>query len=580
MLWLALAVQVAAASPPDSAEVLRSARSAQERFESFRLDHLPRSHGGSSSEPCDEIVGRYCYRFGEEQDDDWTPPPEPASIAAARNTLVETLSRFHDLSPRDPWITGQLVRYLVESGNGERALAAARGCTSAGWWCGALTGFALHTARQYASADSAFAAALAAMPEARRCQWEDLSPMLDGLRGRYRKLDCAHRANLQRRIWWLADPLYLVPGNERRTEHYARRVMNVLQDNSRSAYHARWGSDLEELLIRYGWPVAWERVDPLTMGLPAVRVSAYSAPHSRHFLPPAPFVDRPDSILAEDWDVNPERPVSDYAPAYAVRFHDLPHQVAVFHRGDSMVVVAGYDVRAGYDRRWSAKAKAHERERERARSVTRVEAALVLARDENAEPIVVKGVGRGPEGVMTAIAPANPALLSLETLDTADSVHAARARYWLPVAPRRDGVTLSDPLLLRGAPGDSLHPTLADVLPLVRPVAQARRGERVPVFWETYGLGRSAQGYRVTLTVTRAGQSWLRRAAAWAGLAKHDPRYVALSWEEPPSALAITPRAISISMPDASPGTYLLDIAVALPGAEVARSSREVTILP
>jgi hypothetical protein len=170
--------------------------------------------------------------------------------------------------------------------------------------------------------------------------------------------------------------------------------------------------------------------------------------------------------------------------------------------------------------------------------------------------------------------------LSLETLDTADSVHAARARYWLPVAPLGDGVAISDPLLLRATRGDSVHPSLADVLPLARPVAQARRGERVPVFWETYGLQRFPQSFRVTLTVTQGEQSWLRRAAEWAGLAKHDPRYVAVSWEEPPSNLAVTPRAISIAMPEASPGVYRLEISLAVPGAAVARAEREITILP
>ncbi len=579
MLWFALVAQVVALARPDSAEVLRSARSAQARFESYRLDHLPRSRGGGFSGRCDEIIGRYCVRFSED-DDEWTPPPEPAAIAAERARLVATLDRLHVLSPGDPWIVGQLVRYLVESGKGVQAVAAARGCNSTRWWCDALTGFALHAAGQYAGADSAFAAALLAMPEAQRCEWTDLSPILDDLRGRYRKLDCAGRAALERRIWWLADPLYLVPGNERRTEQYARRVMNALQDDARSSYHDRWGSDLEEILLRYGWPVAWERVEPQTVGFPEVHVTAYYAPHGRQFVPPGRFVDALNTIRPDEWDLDPDRPVSDYAPAYAVRFHDLPHQVAIFHRGDSIVVVAGYDVRETQDRGRHARSEAKERERERNRNVTRVEAALVLAKDENTEPMVVKGSGTGPEGVMTAIAPAQPALLSLETLDTADSVQAARVRYWLPVSPLGDSVAVSDPLLLRATPGDSVHPSLAEVLPLVRPVAQARRGERVPVFWETYGLQRFPRPFRVTLTVTQAGQSWLRRAAEWAGLARHDPHYVAVSWEEPPTSSPVAPRAISIAMPDASPGVYLLEVSVAAPGAPVARASREITILP
>lgn len=581
MLWLALAAQISVATRPDSVAVLRAARSAQARFETFRIDHLPRSGDASSSGPCDERIGRFCFRFGDDGDDDeWIPPREPPAIAVERGRLVATLDSLHGAAPGDPWIAGQLVRYLVESAKPAEAATVARGCRSSPWWCGALAGYALHAAGQYAAADSAFAAALAVMPDAQRCQWADLSPLLDRLRGQYQKLSCEERLPLERRIWWLADPLYLVPGNERRTEHFSRRVMSALQDGARSAFHDRWASDLEEIVVRYGWPVDFERGEPRNLSDQEIHITSRFAPHARQFLPPAASVDAPGTIGPERWDLDPERPQSEYAPAYAVRFHDLPHQVARFRRGDSMVVVAGYDVRATESQRWFNQAKAHEREREGSRTVTRVEAALILVRDDDAQPIVVKGSGSGPDGVMTAIAPAESALLSLETLDTADSVHAARARYWLAVAPLGDGVSLSDPLLLRGAPGDSVHPSLADVLPLVRPVARARRGERVPVFWETYGLQRVSGPFQVTLTVTQGNPGWLRRAAEWAGLAKHDPRYVAVTWEEAPSGLPVTPRALSIAMPDASPGTYLLEISVAVPGAAVARAGREITIVP
>jgi hypothetical protein len=244
-----------------------------------------------------------------------------------------------------------------------------------------------------------------------------------------------------------------------------------------------------------------------------------------------------------------------------------------------MVVIAGYDVRGV--RRAHGHAGPDVDERRQGRQVTRVEAALVLARDEQADPIVARGVGRGPEGVMTAIAPADSALLSLETLDAADSVHAARARYWLPVAPLTGAVALSDPLLLRALPDDSLHPSLADVIPLARPVARARGGERIGVFWETYGLEDVTQPMRVTLTVTQVGRSWLRKAVEWAGLAKRDPSYVSLSWEEMalPGA-PVHPRALAISLPDARPGAYLLDLAVAVPGAPAAHAAREITIEP
>jgi len=128
---------------------------------------------------------------------------------------------------------------------------------------------------------------------------------------------------------------------------------------------------------------------------------------------------------------------------------------------------------------------------------------------------------------------------------------------------------------------DSLPQSLPDALPLVRPATRARRGERVGVFWETYGLEHSAAPFRVTLAVTRRGRSWIRKAAEWAGLVGRDTRYVSLSWEEPARpGTPIYPRALAISLPEASPGVYLLELAVAVPGKPVARSEREIVIEP
>ena len=577
MWWLALAAQLVAPTDPDSLAILRAARAAQATFEQYRIAHLPWSRGQSHADRCDEVVGRFC--FWHDEDDSWQPMPEAPAMETARRQLLHSLDSLAALAPADGWIAGQRVRYLVEAGAHGEALAAAGACRASAWWCAALVGYARHAGRDYSSADSAFSSALAAMPEEQRCRWTDLSPVLEGLRGRYRKLSCAQRATLDRRIWWLADPLYLVPGNERRTEHFSRRVINAMQDEARSAYGVRWGSDLEELLLRYGWPVGWEREEVVspTPGRPAI--VSHNPRTSWHFLPPARFVEAPNTIGPADWDLEPERPVASYAPPYAVSFHPLAHQIGVFRRGDSIVVVAAYDARANADQRGRRRTGAGERRP--APAVARVDAALVLVRDESAMPLVVHRRDGGSEGVLAALAPAESTLVSLETLEAADSAHAARVRYWLPVTPLGTDVAVSDPLMLRVSREDSLPQSLPDALPLVRPATRARRGERVGVFWETYGLEHSAAPFRVTLAVTRRGRSWIRKAAEWAGLVGRDTRYVSLSWEEPARpGTPIYPRALAISLPEASPGVYLLELAVAVPGKPVARSEREIVIEP
>src|SRR2546421_12345099 len=95
-------------------------------------------------------------------------------------------------------------------------------CRAVRWWCDALMGLVRHVTGDYARADSAFTAARAEMPDEERCRWNDISTLLEGdAAERYRKLDCADRAAFETRWWWLAQPLYSLVTNDRRTEHFA-----------------------------------------------------------------------------------------------------------------------------------------------------------------------------------------------------------------------------------------------------------------------------------------------------------------------------------------------------------------------
>src|SRR5690242_18742129 len=186
----------------DSARVVRSARSAQTSFEIFRRNRLPSrpSHGGGV---CDIRIGRYCYWRGDDEDDDPAPEEAPA-IRDRRDALIRTLDSVFKAFPGDGWVGGQLVRYLVEAGRTDEAMADARACRAEASWCAALAGYAAHVAGRYALADSAYRVALDSMPVAERCKWLDISDLIDGdLADRYKKLDCAGRDSLARRVFWL-----------------------------------------------------------------------------------------------------------------------------------------------------------------------------------------------------------------------------------------------------------------------------------------------------------------------------------------------------------------------------------------
>jgi hypothetical protein len=112
----------------------------------------------------------------------------------------------------------------------------------------------LHVRGDYAAADSAFAVALDSMPAPTRCHWLNLAPLLDDdIRGTYRKMSCAEREAVDARIWWISDPLYMIPGNERRTEHFSHFLHTVLEESAVDTYGLCWGGDIAALILRFAW---------------------------------------------------------------------------------------------------------------------------------------------------------------------------------------------------------------------------------------------------------------------------------------------------------------------------------------
>src|SRR5690606_24317687 len=109
-----------------------------------------------------------------------------------------------------------------------------------------------------------------------------------------------------------------------------------------------WGSDLREILVRYGWPRGWERVREsglrASLGDESL-ISHYSGPDHR-LLPPAEVLADGAEITAGEWDVESRRERAGYdLPAPGGRLEWLrpvDHQIAAFHRPDSARVVVAY----------------------------------------------------------------------------------------------------------------------------------------------------------------------------------------------------------------------------------------------
>ncbi len=563
--------QVAAPTPKDSQDILAAAQSAQHRFERFRRRHLPWSY--PNYRRCDVRIGRFCLSGLDWSDaDDPINPDEHPAIGKARRELIAQLDSAARSIPGDGWLAGQRVRYLVEHGNLEDALQATSECRAAGaWWCRALAGFVYYARHDFAHSEASYAEALGLMSEEDRCEWNDLSRILDGaLRSRYRKLDCSGREPLQRRILWLADPFHSIPGNELLAEHYSRQVHSALLKDAESPEGDRWGGDLHRIVIRYGWTYGWERVRTNSPSELRPSIRGHLAHGAKYFLPTAKTVDHPTGARPADWDLEPHLPRAGHAPPYAVAgFDSLPHQLAAFRRGDSLIVVTTFELTDD-----SVPADAI------------VSAALVFTRDEDCLPLVVRKTFREKTGILAATIPNLPHLMSYEVL-AIEQQRATRARYGiepsrlLTVAqPSENGaspatvaatpaVGLLNPALsgvLLTDVRDSLPETLEAAIASARPNLRMRPGERLGLYWELYGSGSAARRVATSLTLTKRGKSFLKRIVGVFGLGSDEPP-VSLKWTDAPSSPSHNtyPRAVAVNLPDNLPnGNYELRLEVIL----------------
>ena len=582
--------------PADSVRLLREARGAQAAFERQRRTLLPTSHGGGVR--CDVRIGRFCYWYDERAPDG---PEEPARIADRRRRLLEALDSAAAELPADEWLVGQRVRYRLEAGDADLAVAVARSCASSAAWCAELRGLALHAAGDAAGADSAFAQARRLLDEPTRCgRSDDLAPMLDeGLRERWASLPCTARDSVAGRWWWLATPFLSRPGNDRRNEHDARLVLARLHAESRTAYAETWREDLRELIVRYGWPERWSRRPPTATAPTAVSVVGHDPSPAYRFTPRAAAVDAPYDATDADWPLRDPLARERYAPAFARRIHPLPAAGAVLRRGDSLLVVATYD--APLD---SLRGNAPS-------------LAVVLAR-EGEPPIVRRDTLRRAVGAVTTSAPDRPHLLALEAFG--DSATAARARLAVRPPPLVDGFGVSDVLLFDAervggradlgapagadtaarAPAPAVDSTRSDssgiaaqetpAAPRLAPAVELPQVLTAPlgadvvrapgmlgVYWELYGLGDGAQAVETSLVVSGAEAGWLERA--WDQVRGEPSRApVRLRWTDVGAGGPLSARSVTVALPALPNGRYDLELRVADRAGRVAAARRTITV--
>lgn len=552
LIGMAFALQMAQPAV-DSAAVLRTGRAAQARFENIRRANLPRVMG-DPGHPCHANIGRFCSWTDRS---DTLAPKEPPKIGAARTELLARLDSVIALLPGDPWAYGQRTRYLIEAGRLADAAALAGSCTAERWWCAALGGLALHVAERYHAADSAFTLALDSMPASLRCQWTDVSDVVDRRLAReLEKRTCAERERIANRLWLLARPVWWIPGNDARSEHLARETMARIQYAGASTYSLRFGDDNHEMMVRYGWSEWYTLNDPgmRSLSSPAFGVSGHGREPSFSLFPAVASL-RNLRVTPGSWRFQDSLARSRYAPRYLKEITPLPHQLIRQRRGDTSVIVVAFRLAD----------TVLARDESRGTALFALHGMTVLDRNH---PIVFD---RGEIAALRLPVPADTVVASIEILGDS-SRRLSRARYTVDPLPC-ERVCLSD--LLFFEPATSADTTLEAALTKALTEARHRSGRRLAVYWELYSAPAGDAEFALTMRPMNVGR--LRRLATRMRLTpERSP--VSLRWRAAPGS-PMDARTVVLRFPETARGDYRVVLTVTTADGRTLRAEREIELI-
>jgi hypothetical protein len=554
------------------------ARAAAYRYEALIRRRAPSRAGGSSDLPCDEVIGRFCFRFTDDESSSPPPEPEHEDVIAARRLAVRAFRGWLSSEPDQPEAAGGLVRYLIEDDRAREAVSAARTHAWAAPGPGSqlLLGLALHYAADFPSAEAAFDSARGLATEEERAQLDDVRFLLEGReRSWYEDLAEEEKAAYLRRFWAFSDPALRVPGNERRSAHYARHAwIRILSEAPRVEGMLAWGRDHEQILIRFGLPRSLARVEvPAWLHRQEATFISYYDPDAVSFVP---FVlstegipPTPDPGAQPALEENARRSI--YAPlGPSRRTRALEAQATR---------LPGHD---GWTLRIDAVLAP-----DTALPTPVAPRGLLTILDTLGQEVtrVPARVGRGWDSLTVVRAeapvPGGTYVYQLEVGDDSTGV-GGLARYSFEI--REGDLALSDPLIAT-APSGPVPTARSELTP--SPGAVLAPEQTVLVYAETRGLARGAGTARYAVewwleSLERGslvGQAfrWVGRRLGLAG----DSAPVRVSWEAASDGGDPVPIVFALDLAGVEPGTHRLGLRVVdrVTGREV-MSERTVRLDP
>ena len=581
---------------PDSSSLHQRAKNSQARFERSRNKLIP-PHFARLKVNCDEIVGRFCFRHENwDEDPSWEIMEEPIPVEMARAELLGDLVAINVALPGDNWVLGQLIYYLSEERDWKRAEELLSGCQATPWWCNSLLGFIAHSQSDWMKAEHYFGLALNQMPSEAERSFRSFRYLVDSESQELLAVSTGTEA-AQNLFWLLSDPLYLVDGNDRMTEQHVRSLLVYLRKDSANPYGLSWGDDLEELTVRYGAEKAWEREQQPPDGFltDTRNIVGRHHPKSQEFLPPKFVLQNPAETESE-WSLERENPRTGYAPPYAPNLKALTAQIGRFRRGDSLMIVTAFrpeedseinqETKTPQDTE-RAQIKADNnpflvpipqysgsRNRETDLDQDSFQSGLFLHSLSDQDSYRVLGTDSTAKS--SILVPNGSYVIGLEILDKS-AKKAWRIRRGLWQESLTPGLTsLSDLLILSGA--GTVPSTLEEAIPQIKPRLTIQSGEPIKLAWEIYGL-RNGETLNTRIGIAREKVGIFRRLGEFMRLLESDTPTEMSFQDINIDGIGTVFRAIHIDLPDLETGHYTITVELEPSGREKMLLSRNIAVV-
>lgn len=474
------------------------------------------------------------------------------------NHFLDVVTEAAARHPESGYLMGEAVYALVKYLQPIRAMRLIQKCRAAKWWCDALHGYAFQKMGLVVDAGSFLRRAMDEAPDSVSCAYTDVTWVLgrwDARRAPWAPpaahtdaatWDCARRRAVSDTIWWLADPLYSVPGNDRWDENVVRSLTARFEreiDETRP-------DDFDHVVTR---PVRWAaevRRGPWDSYTPFMAVYTGERAARYHFVPDV----EPDDLSSPVWHLDAHLDQEGYTPP-GRPFSVIPAQVARFRRADSLRIAVATTLRDA----------PVEPDPDSA-------SWLVFTDGPGSFPLMLKGSVHDGRSVFIGEVAPRRYVLGLE-------VHGDSTIGWhrQTVAPLpTSGPGLSDLLLYRPT-GPTEPDSLLEAAGLMLGSTTVDRHEGLGVYWETYGLPADTAEAHVSFTVTLVSRGGGIAAALGHLVPGGGKERGLVAWTEPGTP-GTHRRAVTLDLSNVDAGEYTLVLRARWPGQPVLERRRAITV--